>query len=366
MINNLITFSNNASLSDTLIYIINQNETKDFHPINIKGAVTEKVFYYRPQWNFYYTCKRLKNLLPQQNTVLVAHDWLELGMASNLGLDFPIVHIVHGDYDYYYELARKHQDAIDSYIAISPVIFDKLKKLLPGKSDSIFYRRFPVPKKKKKSAANNQLKIFFCVRSLLDHNKQFELLPLINELLIKAGIPVHWTIVGTGIAASEIKKLMKQADHIDTYDQLENAAILQLIREHDIFLLPSLNEGFPVSLVEAMKAGVVPLATNWNNATGELLINGETGFYCEKKNPHDYAARIMQLSSDRVMLQKLSDAASEKANQLFDPHTNTSEKEKVFVSTADKKRKKYPKKVYGSRLDHPFIPNFFTSFVREF
>ena len=36
-------------------------------------------------------------------------------------------------------------------------------------------------------------------------------------------------------------------------------------------------------IVEAMKAGVITLVTNWEGATDELITEGKTGYYFERQ-----------------------------------------------------------------------------------
>ena len=55
---------------------------------------------------------------------------LFLFILLGLGLKNPVVHILHGDFDYYYELAQKNQDVIDAFICISPTIYKKLNQVL--------------------------------------------------------------------------------------------------------------------------------------------------------------------------------------------------------------------------------------------
>ena len=131
--------------------------------------------------------------------------------------------------------------------------------------------------------------------------------------------------------------------------------------------MPSINEGFPVSVVEAMKAGVVPLITDWKGATYELMIEGKTGYYFENGDVEGYAETITLLNSDRVLLNKLASNAIKKANELFDPITNSQAIESLILETAKAAKKiKKPIKVYGSRLDQNWLPNFLTRTLRKF
>ena len=60
----------------------------------------------------------------------------------------------------------------------------------------------------------------------------------------------------------------------------------------DIFILPSLREGLPTVVIEAMSYGLPVIATDVGG-TSELLINGETGFLIK---PSDVDSLIKKLS----------------------------------------------------------------------
>ena len=57
---------------------------------------------------------------------MIANDWLELGMISLMGLQNPVVQILHGNYDYYFDLAIKHRESVDSRIVVNSNIKKKL------------------------------------------------------------------------------------------------------------------------------------------------------------------------------------------------------------------------------------------------
>ena len=66
----------------------------------------------------------------------------------------------------------------------------------------------------------------------------------------------------------------------------------QIMNATDIFILPSLREGFPTVVLEAMSYGLPVIATDVGG-TSELLINGETGFLIK---PYDTDSLIKKLS----------------------------------------------------------------------
>ena len=366
VVKNLLKFSTNPAIENHVIYTINKKLTPHFEIPFIEGAASQQIFYYSPKWNFYYTCRQLAKLLPDERAVLVAHDWLELGMVSNLGLQNPVVQLVHGNYDYYYELAKKHERSIDRFITVSPVIYTNLCLQIPQRISDIHYCRFPVPEVVPVNKENEFLKIFYCVRRLDDENKQFQLLPQINSVLKIKGINVHWTIVGLGMELKTVEKLMGQDIGVALFSSLNNEEVLNLLPAHDLFILPSLKEGFPASVVEAMKAGVVPLVSNWEGATDELITDGRTGYYFETADVEGYATTIAILNKDRSLLKRVAVDGIKKANDLFDPCLNTKNIENVICEASTSCLfNKRPIRVYGSRLDKWWLPNIITNELRR-
>ena len=124
---NLLKYSCNHVIENHLIYVINKDNNNNHSFPVMEGAVSQQVFLYSPNWNFYYTARQLAKLLPGEEAIIVAHDWLELGMVSALGLQHRVVQFLHGHYDYYYQLAVRHQKQTDLFIAVAANIEKKLK-----------------------------------------------------------------------------------------------------------------------------------------------------------------------------------------------------------------------------------------------
>ena len=367
VIRNLLLYRQHEAIQNQVIYTINQDTVKHFELPGLHGAVSEQVFYYSPRWNFYHTCKQLAKLLPDENAVVVAHDWLELGMVSNLGLQNPLVHVLHGDFDYYYELAIRHSHVVDAYICISPTIFKSLKQKLPSRQESIFYLKFPVPGMMPKQRLEASLRIIYFVKDLKDERKQFStILEVANQLSDCAG-DYFFTIAGGGINAKEFFERWPapMKDRVRFAGLQTSEEMSQLLSEQDIFLLPSLSEGFPVALVEAMKSGVVPLVTNWHGAVEELVTQAVTGYYFKPGAASDYVLCIKHLRANQDLLERLSKNCISRANEFFDPVINTKLLEEVFIRVYDQEGKhKHAAKAYGSRLDKPWLPNWTTKLLR--
>ncbi len=366
VIRNLLKYSQNPLIENHVIYTINKDIVQNFIVPKLEGAVTEQIFYYSAGWNFYYTSKNLAKLLPDDKAIIIAHDWLELGMVSNLGLQNKVVFFLHANYDYYFNLAKSHTDAINKFICVSNPIYNNLKEYLCERAQDILQTYFPVANVICSDRKNTILNIFYGVRDLTENRKQFLIIPEIDTFLRQAGVKVNWTVLGEGQEEFRVGRALHSLQNLTYYSQLKNEEVLKQLCTHDIFVLPSLKEGLPVALVEAMKAGLVPLISNWADATSDLVKERENGFYLNIGDAKGYAEAIAELNANRELLQRMSEKAVVNANQYFDPYKNTEEIESICIDAYTKEKKiKRAKKIYGSRLDYPLVPNFITQLIRK-
>lgn len=364
VIKNLIECSDNSEIENHVIYSIEKRIDPTIIPF--PKAKTVQVFYYDRDWNFYYTCKKLGELIPDEKSVIIAHDWLEIGLVHQLGLTNPVIQFLHGDYEYYYNLATAHKKVVKQFICVSPAIEKKLIDRLSDRISDIAFLRFPVPNVeiavKKESKA---IRLIFCVRDLHEKIKRFYILPQINNILRDRGVEVDWTIIGSGKTDQEIRELF--GTNVNYFPSLSNTQVYMQMQKADVLLHPTTSEGFPVVVVEAMKCGLVPLVTDWDGATANLINDGETGFLFDKDEIMKYALIIEKLSNYPFLLNQISTNAVKIARKLFDPHDNTIAIEKVIqaVSYRHVNERVTARKIYGSRLDNKWIPNFIVNRIRK-
>jgi len=363
IIKNLLEFSRNPQIENHVIYTINKLNNSNYNINNLKGATSERVFYYSPKWNFYYTCKQLSKLIPDANALLVTHDWLELGMISNLGLQNRVITFLHGDYDYYYQLAQLHESSVDLFIAIAKNIEQNLNYKLQSKNNNVTYLRFPVPVVNFSETINKN-NIVFVGRKTVD--KGFNLLPKIDALLKKNNILLNWHIVGDGDYIDKDLADWINSGRVKMYGKLSNESTLELIPKMNYYILPSIAEGMPVSLIEAMKAGLIPFVNDIEGGIQELIDQRETGYKVNLNDPQLYANYITEVHNNGSIIEKIRNNCTQIANKLFDPLQNSDLLEAAFLYAGQtEKRIKFASRIYGSRLDHHFIPNFITIAIRS-
>ena len=70
--------------------------------------------------------------------------------------------------------------------------------------------------------------------------------------------------------------------------------VSELLRQADVFLLPSVSEGFSISTVEALMAGVPVIATR-SGGPEEIITDGETGYLIPARSPQAMVTALEKL-----------------------------------------------------------------------
>lgn len=125
--------------------------------------------------------------------------------------------------------------------------------------------------------------------------------------LIRQHIPMaELLMVGEGELRGELERMTVElglTSHVQFVGQRED--IPQLLAQSDVLISPSLWEGFPTVILEAMAAGVPVVATNVSGSR-ELVRNGVTGMLVPVNQPQALADAIMQLFRQPEMAHKFA------------------------------------------------------------
>lgn len=84
----------------------------------------------------------------------------------------------------------------------------------------------------------------------------------------------------------------------------------------DIFVRPSLSEGFGNSFIEAMAAGIPVIATPVGGIT-DFLVDKKTGLLCDVSNPEDIAVKIKEMISNPELKNSLIKNAYEMVKEKY-------------------------------------------------
>ncbi len=141
---------------------------------------------------------------------------------------------------------------------------------------------------------------------------------------------ITFTIVGKGPLASQLKELSIKLGISSKVKFLGfRNDIPELLSVIDIFVLPSLWEGMPNVVLEAMSAGKPVIATD-TGGSKDIIDNGINGVLVEPGNSEALAEAILKLLEDPVQRQRLGESAREKIKERFPIDKMVSKTEQVY------------------------------------
>ncbi len=101
----------------------------------------------------------------------------------------------------------------------------------------------------------------------------------------------------------------------------------------DIYVLPSLWEGLPIGLLEAMAMRKAVIGTNVDG-TREVLCDGENGLVVEPGDVSALAAAILRLAGDGELRESMGARAEETVRERFNATVMTKEIENIYTEIA--------------------------------
>lgn len=105
----------------------------------------------------------------------------------------------------------------------------------------------------------------------------------------------------------------------------------KIYQQADVVVLPSIKEGFGMTLVEAGASGL-PVVGNNSWSIPEIIVNGQTGFLANPGDVDDWAAKLIQLIKAPQLRQKMGVAGRRQVLTKFTWEKNINTQLKVYES----------------------------------
>jgi glycosyltransferase involved in cell wall biosynthesis len=166
---------------------------------------------------------------------------------------------------------------------------------------------------------------------------QRQLLPAFAELCRKTERPLTLLLAGDGPDRTYLEKLARE---LGLNGQVKFLGFQQdipaLLACLDLFVMPSLSEGLPLALLEAMAAGRSILATDVGEIK-QILDNGLGGLVVEPGNSEKLYKALADLIDQPARRQEMAQYAREQAKSRFSRQHMTAQYEKIYLALSKSK-----------------------------
>ena len=127
----------------------------------------------------------------------------------------------------------------------------------------------------------------------IDHNKNMRTVIKAAEHLMKKGWDISFTVVGQVNDERELN-ILKEKSFVDILSYKSKEELLDIYRQHDIFVLPSYFETFGRVYAEAMSQGVPVIYTRGQGFDG-FFGEGEVGYSVQANGVDEIAEAIERI-----------------------------------------------------------------------
>lgn len=135
---------------------------------------------------------------------------------------------------------------------------------------------------------------------------------------VRTQLPARLVLVGDGPDRSDTERLARELGVSDYVRFLgKQSALPEILSMADVFLLPSQQESFGLSALEAMSCGVPVVATNIGGIA-EVVRHGETGYVAELGDVRRMAKYCVELLTQPKKLQAFREASRQRAVDVYD------------------------------------------------
>ncbi|MDD5738600.1 MAG: glycosyltransferase [Candidatus Pacebacteria bacterium] len=139
---------------------------------------------------------------------------------------------------------------------------------------------------------------------------------LFNLISAMTGLNAKLAVVGQGDLQGELEKLAKEKEVLVEFKgKIDNKDLPKELSKAEVFVLPSLYEGCPKALLEAMSCGLACIGTDVEGIK-EVIIHKENGYLCQTDSQSIHQA-LKDVLNDKELREKIGEKARKSILENF-------------------------------------------------
>jgi glycosyltransferase involved in cell wall biosynthesis len=184
-------------------------------------------------------------------------------------------------------------------------------------------------------------RVLLSLGPLIERKNPFFLLEAFRDVRAALGESVSLVWVGSGPlknAVLERARALGIADAVVLTGYVPENEKVATLNLADVFVFPSVLEGFPLAPQEAMSCGKAVVAFRVASL-GEMIEDGACGFLTDKNDRVAFADRVVRLLRDPALREKFGHAAAERVDRHFRWDLTVQNVLKIYQETLDEFRR---------------------------
>lgn len=205
----------------------------------------------------------------------------------------------------------------DRLVVVSEALQKELSAYLPEKEFHLLRNAVPVPASSPSAPRDGSVRVLYLGHFL----KLKGIYDLVNAIpRICAAIPGAKFLLCGLHEIKQVRELCQQRNVMSAIEHLGPVPFEQrweVLRRADIFVLPSYEEGLPVTVLEAMAVGL-PIVTTPVGGIPHVVEEGVNGFFIQPGDVDALVARVVRLARDATLRQRMGQANRARIAQEFE------------------------------------------------
>lgn len=230
------------------------------------------------------------------------------------------------------EITEIHKICSKEKAVVIPLGFD----LLPFKEKKVSMRR---EERQKLNLHNDDVAIAIVGRLAPIKNHSY-FLDIAEMVLAKSDTSIKFFIVGDGPEKENIEVRVKKINEKHNNSIILTSWITDVATFNsavDVMCLTSLNEGTPVSLIEAQASGI-PVVTTDVGGVKDIVLEGDTGFVVPLENKEMFANRVLEIANNENKREKMSQNGWNHVEEKFHYGTLVKNTTNLYLELLEKKK----------------------------
>ena len=269
------------------------------------------------------------------------------GYLTGIPIIISSVRVMGGEKKYFHYVEMITSFMVDHYVAVSESVQRHIidKSRISNEKISVIYNGVNIKSQDNAYEQNaktpfkieNEDRILMTVGRLHKQKGHCYLIQAVSK--VRKEFPkVKLLITGEGEEENNLKKLVKALD-------LTNEVVFAGLRSDiegilpmaELFILPSLWEGLPNALLEAMAAGKPVVATKVGGIP-EIVVHGETGILIPPRDTDALAIAIIDLLQNRLKAKDMGEAGRIRAGKCFSIYKMIEKTENLYQELLKEKQ----------------------------